>query len=80
MFPDLYYTIRKAHPEAELGFIYEWEGMRYVVDTLSIGYIQNVELSAENTNDALASTLNYITTKKPTFCSVVFAQPDNAEH
>lgn len=80
MFPDLYYTIHKTHPKAELGFIYEWKGMRYVVDTLSINYIQNVELSGENTKEALASTLNYITTKKPAFCSVVFAQPDNAGH
>lgn len=80
MFPDLYYTIRKAHPDAELGFIYEWGGMRYVVDTLSIDYIKHVELSAENTKEALSSTLEYITTKKPAFCSVVFAQPDNAGH
>lgn len=79
-FPDIYYQLRKKMPEAELGFIYEWEGMRYLVDTLSVNYITAAGLSSADTQSAVASTVDYIKTKKPAFCSVIFAEPDGAGH
>ncbi len=79
-FPDIYYLLRKQMPEAELGFIYEWDGMRYLVDTLSVNYITSAGLSSADTQLAVASTVDYIKTKKPVFCSVIFAEPDGAGH
>lgn len=80
MFPDIYYLLRKARPEAELGFIYEWGGMRNLVDTLSVSYLKPLALSAENTKQAVADVTTYIKEKKPVFCSVIFGEPDGVGH
>ncbi len=80
MFPDIYYLLRKARPEAELGFIYEWGGMRNLVDTLSVSYLKPQALSAENTEQAVADVTTYIKEKKPVFCSVIFGEPDGVGH
>ena len=80
MFPDIYYLLRKARPEAELGFIYEWGGMRNLVDTLSVSYLKPLTLSAENTEQAVADVTTYIKEKKPVFCSVIFGEPDGVGH
>lgn len=80
MFPDIYYLLRKARPEAELGFIYEWGGMRNLVDTLSVSYLKPLALSAEITEQAVADVTTYIKEKKPVFCSVIFGEPDGVGH
>lgn len=80
MFPDIYYLLRKARPEAELGFIYEWGGMRNLVDTLSVSYLKPLALSAKNTEQAVADVTTYIKEKKPVFCSVIFGEPDGVGH
>lgn len=80
MFPDIYYLLRKARPEAELGFIYEWGGMRNLVDTLSVSYLKPLALSAKNTEQAVADVTTYIKDKKPVFCSVIFGEPDGVGH
>lgn len=80
MFPDIYYLLRKARPEAELGFIYEWGGMRNLIDTLSVSYLKPLALSAENTEQAVADVTTYIKEKKPVFCSVIFGEPDGVGH
>lgn len=80
MFPDIYYLLRKARPEAELGFIYEWGGMRNLVDTLSVSYLKPLALSAENTEQAVVDVTTYIKEKKPVFCSVIFGEPDGVGH
>lgn len=80
IFPDIYGLMRLKYPEAEMGYIYEWEGMRYLVDTLSINHIQQVSLSGTDTKASVAPAVEYIKTAKPTFCSIIFAQPDGAGH
>lgn len=80
MFPDIYHLLRKAYPEAELGFIYEWGGMRNLVDTFSVSYLKPSSLSAGNTRQAVADVTDYIKEKKPMFCSVIFGEPDGVGH
>lgn len=80
IFPDIFAMVRKTHPEAEIGYIYEWEGMRYLADTLSINYVQPAALSGENTTEAIAPVVNYIKEKKPDFCTVAFGEPDGVGH
>lgn len=80
IFPDVFAMVRKTHPEAEIGYIYEWEGMRYLADTLSIDYVQPAPLSGENVEESTALAVNYIKEKKPDLCAVIFAQPDGTGH
>ena len=38
IFPTVFQLLRDARPEAEIGCLYEWEGIKYLVDTLSLNY------------------------------------------
>lgn len=80
LFPDIYFQLRQKFPQAELGFFYEWDGMKYLVDTLSINRVESVTLSAPDTQSALAPVVKYIKEEKPMFCSVIFAEPDGVGH
>ena len=65
IFPDIFAAVRDAHPEAEIGYIYEWEGMRYLADTLSINHAEQVALSGKDTEASIAPAVKYIKEKKP---------------
>lgn len=80
IFPDIYGILNKAYPEAELGYVYEWDGMRNLVDTLSIDYLKPAKLSETDTKQAIGDVVGYIKEKKPMFCSVIFGEPDGAGH
>lgn len=80
LFPDIFYQIRQVKPKAEIGHIYEWGGMLYLADTLSMNYVKQVDLSGEDVQNALSPAVDYIKNKKPDFCAVIFAQPDGAGH
>ena len=38
IFPTIFYLLHKARPEAEIGCLYEWEGIKYLADTLALDY------------------------------------------
>lgn len=80
IFPDVFAMVRKTNPAAEIGYIYEWGGMRYLADTLSINYVQPAPLSGENVEESTALAVNYIKEKKPDLCAVIFAEPDGTGH
>lgn len=80
LFPDIFYQIRQVKPKAELGYIYEWGGMLYLADTLSINCVQQAGLSGKDTKAATKAAVEYIKNKKPDFCAVIFAEPDGAGH
>ena len=38
IFPTIFQLLRDAQPEAEIGCLYEWDGIKYLVDTLSLSH------------------------------------------
>ncbi len=40
IFPTIFGLLRKADPKAEIGCLYEWDGIKYLVDTLSLNYYE----------------------------------------
>ena len=80
LFPDIFYLIRQVKPDAELSHIYEWDGMYYLADSKSIDNVKQASLSGEDVENSLASVIEYITTKKPNFCTLIFDEPDGAGH
>lgn len=40
IFPTIFQLLRDASPEAEIGCLYEWNGIKYLVDTLALSYYQ----------------------------------------
>lgn len=80
IFPDIYSEIKLKYPESELGFFYEWNGMKYLVDTLSINHVQQSMLSSLDSEKSMNDVLKYIKEKKPMFCSIIFNEPDGTGH
>lgn len=42
IFPTIFQLLRDARPKAEIGCLYEWNGIKYLVDTLSLNYHYHV--------------------------------------
>lgn len=79
MFPNIFTMLRDAAPDAEIGMLYEWGGIKYLVDTLSLNHY--AKASTENGNLELRDmAVKYITEKKPTFIGIIYDSPDDVGH
>lgn len=79
-FPNIFGLYREQHPDAEIGYIYEWEGMNYLVDTLAISYRKQAVVSEDSPGGCTSFAVQYIKEKKPDFCAVIYDQPDGTGH
>lgn len=76
MFPSVYGLLREKNPEAEIGVIYEWEGIGYLFPK------EAVDLDRRCASDSLTATTatDYIREKKPDFLFVYFHNVDVTGH
>ncbi len=79
-FPNIFGLYRDKAPEAEIGYIYEWSGLNYLVDTLAMSYRQQAPMNEENPLGCTLPAVEYIKAKKPNLCAVLFDQPDGKGH
>lgn len=75
-FPDLYYQLKQSRPDALVSHFYEWRGIHYVVDTLSIDHDQQFNCHKGELKDVI----NHLVTTKPLITSIIFNSPDNTGH
>ena len=70
--------LRHAAPEAEIGHMYEWDGMHYVVDTCAL----SVDLHSVGPNGVTLKdhACQYIKEKKPQLAVFAFSNPDDIGH
>lgn len=80
IFPTMFQILRDAQPEAEIGCIYEWDGIKYVVDTLSTNHYALVPPAKIYTEEMKNMTVEYIKEKKPTLGAFIFDNPDHVGH
>lgn len=79
-FPNIFGLYRDKDPKAEIGYIYEWEGMNFLVDTLAMSYRQHAETSDAFPNGCTPVAIQYIKEKKPNLCAIIYAEPDGVGH
>lgn len=79
IFPTIFSLMREANPEAEIGCIYEWNGIHYVTDYKSMSYEKQITEAPCNPNTARCA-VEYIKTKRPALLNVVFDEPDHVGH
>jgi predicted AlkP superfamily pyrophosphatase or phosphodiesterase len=79
-FPNIFGLYREKAPDAEIGLIFEWEGINFLVDTLALNYRRHTPVTAENLDGCTAYAVNYIKEKKPNFCAIIYDQPDGVGH
>jgi len=80
MFPNIFNMLREKVPNAEIGVIYEWEGIKYLVDTLSLNYYRNVPNNNKLNTALTATAVEYIKEKKPTLAAFIYDSPDDTGH
>lgn len=79
IFPTVFSLLREAAPDAEIGNICEWAGIRYVVDTLALSYDKHITEKPQNPATAHCA-VEYIRKAHPTLVNIVFDEPDHVGH
>ena len=80
IFPTMFQLLREAQSEAEIGCLYEWDGIKYVVDTLSTNYHAQTPKGTEYTDELCKMSVQYIKEKKPVLGAFIFDNPDHVGH
>ncbi|MEG1544922.1 MAG: alkaline phosphatase [Tannerellaceae bacterium] len=80
IFPTLFGLLRRSAPKAEIGCIYEWGGIRYVVDTLALNYDKHVSEASKEPQATVRYAVDYIKKAKPTLVNIVWDEPDHVGH
>jgi hypothetical protein len=75
VFPTIFSILREQDPEAEIGCIFEWGGIRPLIDENAHNYC--VKEKQENLTPL---AVEYIKTKKPDFLTVIYDDPDHVGH
>ena len=80
IFPTMFQLLRDAQPEAEIGCLYEWDGIKYLVDTLATSYHAQTPKGKEYTDEMCKMSVNYIKEKKPVLGAFIWDNPDHVGH
>jgi arylsulfatase A-like enzyme len=80
IFPTMFQILRDNKPEAEIGCLYEWDGIKYVIDTLSTNFHAQTPKGKEYTDELKNMSVQYIKEKKPVLGAFIFDNPDHVGH
>ena len=80
IFPTIFQICRDEMPSAETACLYEWDGIKYLVDTLSLSHHAMVPPDSIFTSALATMACNYILAKKPALLAVCFDNPDHVGH
>lgn len=80
IFPTIFQIYRDAFPKAETGVLYEWDGIKYLVDTLSVSYHAQAPDYNKYPTALCEMAESYIKSKKPSLVAICFDNPDHVGH
>lgn len=80
IFPTIFQLLRDAQPEAEIGCLYEWDGIKYLVDTLSLSHHAKAPDYNRYPEALCGMAEKYIKEKRPALLAVCFDNPDHVGH
>ena len=78
--PTIYSLLNEQMPEAETGCIYEWDGIKYLIDTLAVDYHAMTPDFVKYPGEMSKMASKYIKEKKPTFAAFIYDNPDYPGH
>ena len=79
-FPTVFQILDDRYPEVETGAVYDWEGIRHLIDTLAFDYYAQTPDYTEYPEGLSEMAARYIIEKKPTLGLFIFDRPDHAGH
>ncbi len=75
VFPNMFSEYREASPSSRQSVFYQWEGIRYIVDTMAVDHLYQ---SSEQ--DLVDKAKKELIDNKPSLMVVSFDQPDGIGH
>ncbi len=79
-FPSLFSVFREVHPEAEMGYLYQWDGMRYLFDMDDFSFVYQFPDSEAGSDQMSAAAVSYILKSKPDLAAFIWDYPDIIGH
>ena len=79
-FPSLFSVYREAYPEREIGYLYQWDGMRYLFDMEDFSFSRQFPVSEAGSNAMMDASISYIQESKPSLALIVWDYPDKIGH
>ena len=73
--PTIFQVARNQHPDADLALFAEWDGIKHLVDTLSLNHFETTPLASITDRAA-----DYIRANKPELIAIVYDRPDHPGH
>jgi len=80
IYPTIFYLLRKQRPSSEIGVAAEWDGIKYLVDTLALNYNGLASNYERDPEQLTRMAEQYIKQKKPTLFAVCYDQIDHTGH
>lgn len=89
IFPTIFSILKEQKPEAKTAAIFDWDGIKYVIDTLAVddvmlryhaGYGKEYGEGFGDPFDYVKEAIEYIKNEKPTLFSIYFGALDQAGH
>lgn len=80
IFPTVFQLLRNSDAQANIACLYEWEGIKYLVDTLSLNHYALAPDYKEYPTALCEMSVKYILEQKPNLLAVCFDNPDHAGH
>jgi arylsulfatase A-like enzyme len=74
-FPSIFSILREQKPEAKSSCVYEWGGIKPLIDHQSISYC-----TKQKQEDITGVTVDYIKSEKPELMVVIYDDPDHVGH
>lgn len=79
LFPTIWGLFRDANPSAEMGYIYEWGGMKYLAEMQAMSMEREVSVK-NNPRGCTDTSVDYIKKSRPAFLGIIFEEPDGVGH
>ena len=89
IFPTIFSILKEQKPESRTAAIFDWDGIKYVIDTLAVDDVMQHNHAGYGTEygegygdpfDYTQEAINYIKEKKPTLFAIYFGGLDMAGH
>ncbi len=80
VFPTIYSLLHEQEPQAETGCLFEWEGIKYLVDSAAVGHCAQAFRYESQPDELCRMAEAYIVKEQPAFVAVCFDQLDHTGH
>ena len=80
IFPTIFQLLRDQRPDAVSAVLYEWEGIKYLVDTLSLSHHAQARNFEKHPAQLVEMAEKYIKENKPQLLAICFDSPDHTGH